>query len=421
MEPSLLLALLAILLLIILSGLFSATEAAFLSASKAKLHNISKNGHKNAKIALILKGKIEKVIATLLVCNNMVNIFASAIATGIMIKLFNETGVAYATAIMTVIIVIFAEVIPKFYAMQKPETISIFCAYILKILISLFSPITILFEFISKSVMRLFGIKGEINNILSSSTDELRGVIDLHQGDDEAKEERAMLHSVLDLSDVDVSEVMVHRKDLKSLNIDSNLDDFVAEVIQSSHTRLPVWQGQEENIIGILHAKSLLRMIYAKLTQQEIITKSDILSHAKKPWFIPESTTLFEQLQAFRKKREHISLVVDEYGALQGIVTLEDIIEEIVGDIDDEYDLSTAGSWDTNTGDVCSLGSATIRDLNRHHNFNFPDEEAATIAGLIMHESKTIPKVGQQFKVAGYKIKIMRCLRNQITLVKISK
>ncbi len=421
MEFSLIAALLAILLLIILSAIFSATEAAFLSASKAKLYSMSKRGNKRAKLALNLKEKMEKVIATLLVCNNMVNIFASALATSIMISIFQETGVAYATAIMTIMIVIFAEVIPKFYAMRKPESIAMLGSYLLKGIITIFSPITILFEFIAQSVMKLFGIKVDISNMLSSSTDELRGAIDLHQGDKEATEERAMLHSVLDLTDVDVSEVMVHRKDLKSLNIDSDLDDFIAQVVKSRHTRLPVWQGESENIIGIIHTKSLLKMLYAKFAKDETITKSDILFHAKKPWFIPETTTLFEQLQAFRKKREHISLVVDEYGALQGIVTLEDIIEEIVGDIDDEYDSSIAGSWKTNTGDVCSLGITTIRDLNRHYSFTFPDEEAATIAGLIMHKSKVIPKVGQQFKISGHKIKIMRCLRNQVTLVKIYK
>lgn len=410
----------AIFILIILSAILSGTEAAFLACSRAKLHTLGKEGNAKARLVATLKERMEKVISTLLICNNLVNILASALATGLFISWVGEAGVAYATALMTIIIVIFAEVVPKFYAMRRSESFAMGVAPLLKALMSLFHPITKVFEWVARRVLRLIGFKIGAGETLSSSTEELRGIIDLHQGDAETMEERAMLHSVLDLGDVAVEDVMVHRKDIKMLNLDDNPTQIIAELVDSHHTRLPIWQENSDNIVGIIHAKKFLRLVQYHQEKKCPITKEDILKCAKNPWFVPETTTLFEQLQAFRKRREHMALVVDEYGALQGIVTLEDIIEEIVGDIDDEHDPNKTGFWTTQNGDIFAVGASTIRDLNRHYDWELPDEDAATLAGLLMYESRAIPKIGQTFKISGFKMKVLRRLRNQITLINIT-
>ncbi len=409
----------AIFILVILSAILSGTEAAFLASSRAKLHTLSKEGSKRARLVSFLKEKMEKVISTLLICNNLVNILASAIATGLFISWVGEAGVAYATALMTVVIVIFSEVVPKFYAMRRSESFAMGVAPLLKGLISAFRPITHLFEWVARGVLRLMGLKVSAGETLTSTTEELRGIIDLHQGDAETMEERAMLHSVLDLGDVAVEEIMIHRNDIKMLNLDDDPTQMIAELVDSHHTRLPIWQENSDNIIGIIHAKKFLKLVQDHKRNKKTITKEDILQCAKKPWFIPETTTLFEQLQAFRKRREHMALVVDEYGALQGIVTLEDIIEEIVGDIDDEHDPNKTGFWKTQNGEIFAVGVSTIRDLNRQYDWDLPDEDASTLAGLLMYEARSIPKIGQTFKISGFKMKVLRRLRNQITLIKI--
>ena len=406
-------------ILIVLSAVFYATEAAYLAASKAKLHTLEKQGYTKAGLVKKLKEKMEKVIGTLLICNNLVNILSSALATSILLQLAGESGVVYATIIMTILIVIFAEVVPKFYAMRRAESYAMGMAPVLKLLIRFLSPITGLFEFIARIVLRLFGVKIAPGHMLSGTVEELRGIIDMHGGDEEAIEERAMLHSILDLGNVNVEEIMVHRKDVKMINLDDTVEKIIAEIVASHHTRLPIWQGNPDNIVGTIHAKSFLKLVTEETLYNKSLSQDDILSFAKKPWFIPETTTLFEQLQAFRKRREHMALVVDEYGALQGIVTLEDIIEEIVGDIDDEYDPDKTGFWQSANGEVFAVGATTIRDLNRQYGWSLPDNEAATIAGLLMYETRSIPQIGQTFKIKNFRIKVLRRVRNQITLVKI--
>lgn len=411
--------LLVIFILICFSAIFSATEAAFLAVSRAKLQSRKKEGDVRAGRVVALKNKMEKVIGTILICNNLVNILSSAIATSLFLQLVGESGEYLATLIMTVVIVIFAEIVPKFYAMRQAERLSLWIAAPLKGLIAVFSPITFIFEKVARGVLFAFGVRIRSGETLSSSLEELRGLIDMHGGDEEAVEERAMLHSVLDLGDVDVEEVMVHRKNVIMINLEDSPLKIIEQIVASHHTRLPIYQGDEDNIIGTIHAKSFLRLVNEELHHGRKMTPDDIIAFAKKPWFVPETTTLFEQLQAFRKRREHMALVVDEYGAFQGIVTLEDIIEEIVGDIDDEYDPNDTGFWQTQNGEIFAVGSSTIRDLNRQFGWQLPDDEAATIGGLLMHESRSIPRIGQTYMIEGFKIRILRRLRNQITLVKI--
>jgi len=419
MTFEILFSIISIIILLLISAMLAGTEAAYLSVSRAKLHAYVKEGRKFAALASKIRNNMEKVISTLMLTNNLVIILSSSISTHVLVNLFGEKGVIYATGVMTVLIVVFAELMPKFYAIRKAESISMNLAPFLDLLIRVFKPFANFMEWMSRYLLRLVGVNIQANEAMAGTLEELRGAIDLHRGlGEEAAESRAMLHSILDLSDVSVEEVMIHRRDIKMISLDDDISIIMLQIIGSHHTRLPMWQGNPDNVVGILHTKDFLRLMRASGDKE--VSKQELLRCAKRPWFIPETATLFEQLQAFRRRREHMALVVDEYGALQGIVTLEDIIEEIVGSIEDEHDIQVAGIWQSKSGEIYVTGSTTLRDLNRKFGWEFPDEEASTIAGLIMYEARAIPAMGQVFNIQGYRIKILRRVRNQINLVKIS-
>lgn len=404
-------------LLLMILAILSASEAAYLSSSRAKLHAYLKERRKIAALAIQIRNNLEKAITTLILTNTLITVFATIIFTEACVTLMGDKGFDIAPWVMTPLIVIFSELMPKFYAIRKAELISMKVARGLDILIKVVRPVAHFMEWISRCILRLFGVEIPAGDVMVGTLEELRGAIDLHRGmGEEAAESRAMLHSVLDLSDVSVEEVMVHRRDIKMINIDDELGTVMQQIIGSHHTRLPIWQGNPDQVLGILHTKDFLRLIKAK---GENLDRQELIHSAKKPWFVPETATLFEQLQAFRRRREHMALVVDEYGTLKGIVTLEDIIEEIVGSIEDEHDIKVAGIWQSKSGEIYSTGSTTIRDLNRKFDWNLPDEEASTIAGLVMHEAQTIPAMGQMFNISDYRIKVLRRIRNQISLVKI--
>jgi len=246
---------------------------------------------------------------------------------------------------------------------------------------------------------------------------ELRGAIEVHATQDEVREERRMLRSILELGDVEVGEVMTHRKNMVTLDADLPPEDIVDQILGSPYTRIPLWRNDHDNIIGVVHAKDVLRAIRALGGE---VNKLDVSELASKPWFIPDSTTLLEQLEAFKARREHFALVVDEYGALMGVVTLEDILEEIVGDIVDEHDISVAGVRPQTDGSFVVDGTVTIRDLNRQFEWRLPDDQATTIAGLLLHESRQIPTAGQVFRFHGFRFEVVRRHRNQITSIRLT-
>lgn len=406
-----------ILILIIFSGIFSAAETALIGASRARLYVAAKKGNGGAKTVLNLKNNSEKLIGTILLCNNLVNIIAASLATKVFVSFFGDTGVFYASAVMTVLIVIYAEVMPKIYAISNAENLAIFISAFTTHLIKIASPITYLFEKIARITLSLFGIPMSSHIHIKGADDELRGAIDLHQNFSGNINAKAMLHSILDLSDVHVSEIMIHRSDVTMLNADTNIQEIVNQVIASPYTRIPFWQGNTDNIIGILNAKALLRAMHIHQGNIQGLKIQDIIS---KPWFVPDTSSLQEQLQAFRDRKEHFALVVDEYGAFEGIVTLEDILEEIVGEITDEHDVRIPGVWGQMNGDIFVTGGTTLRDLNRQFNWNLPDEDASTIAGLVLHVARHIPKTGQIFDIQGFRIRVLRRVRNKITLLRIT-
>jgi Mg2+/Co2+ transporter CorB len=408
-------------ILLVLSAFFSGSETSLTGASRPLMHQLESKGDRRAKIVNKLQERKGQLIGAILIGNNVVNILASALATSILIGMFGEAGIVYATIIMTVLVVMFAEILPKTYALQNADRVSLQIASTINPLVIFLSPITFATQWLVRVTLRLFGIHLYSGEDFVAKTDELRGAIELHQSESENNEtlqhERAMLRSVLDLSEVDVGEIMVHRKTVAMLNAGEPSEAIVTQVLASQYTRMPLWRDEPDNVIGIIHAKEVLRAIHENKGDFNI----DIESLVTEAWFIPETTRLLDQLQAFRDRHEHFALVVDEYGSLEGVVTLEDILEEIVGDITDEHDNNVPGLRAQSDGSYIVDGSFTIRDLNRHFEWNLPDEEASTIAGLVLYESRRIPEVGQAFMFYGLRFDIMRRQHHQITAIRITR
>ncbi len=408
----------AIFLLLLISGFFSGSETALTAASQARIHALSQRGNRSADRVKKLQSDKDRLIGGILLGNNMVNILASALATNILVQIFGEAGVVYATLAMTLLVLIFAEVLPKTYAIYNPESLALGVSPVLDVVIAIFAPVVRGVQWVVRMTFRLFGLSVSGGIDPSEREEELRGAIDLH-GDSgvEERHEREMLRSILDLGDVSVSEVMTHRKKVAMIQADQPMADIVSQVLKSPYTRIPLWRGEQEEIVGVLHAKALFRTVEETSRDLDAL---DILSVASPPWFIPDTASLLEQLHAFRRRREHFAIVVDEYGALMGIVTLEDILEEIVGEIDDEHDISVPGVRPQANGCVLVDGTVTIRDLNRQFEWRLPDEDAVTIAGLLMHEAREIPEVGQIFSFHNFRFEVLRRARNQITLLRIT-
>ena len=408
--------------LIILSAFFSGSETSLTSASKPRMHTLARSGKKNAKIFEKLFKDKEKLICTILFANNLVNVLASALATKILIEITNTEGIFYATVIMTLMILIFGELIPKTLALSKADNFALKIAPLIRFLVILLYPLTIIFNSFVKIVLKIFGVNYlnlEKEEIYEKREEELRGAIDLH-GDDSSKDEKNMLKSILDLDEITVGSIMIPRKDIFSISTKIKYDELIKELDNSPHSRVPVWEKNPENIVGIFHVRKLIGL---KKSEEK---KFNIKVFCQKPWFIPESTKLDNQLMEFKRRKEHFSIVVDEYGEFLGIVTLEDIIEEIVGDIDDEQDdlkisKSLKGIKTLPSGSCLVKGNVNIRDLNKELNIDLPILNSSTLAGLVLYESRTIPKRGQVFSFFNLKFEIISKKNNQITLIKITK
>ena len=420
MDSYLIFSLLGILCLLVLSAFFSGSETSLTAASRARMHSLQQSGNAKAKLVNDLLSQKDRLIGAILLGNNLVNIMASALATGLLIGLFGEAGVVYATIAMTLLVLIFAEVLPKTYAIHNADALSLAVAPLLRVFVVVLAPITLTVQIIVRAILRVFGVQLEGSFSSAADEEELRGVIDLHAGEgggEEERHEREMLRSILDLADVWVEEIMVHRKDVIALNVDQPPERILEEVLSSPYTRLPLWKDEQDNIIGVLHAKALLRAMQASPGD---LSELDIVEIANDPWFIPDTTDLLSQLQAFRSRHEHFAIVIDEYGEFLGIVTLEDILEEIVGDIADEHDEEIEGVQVLADGGALVDGRVTIRDLNRRFEWRLPDDEASTIAGLVLQEARTIPQEGQVFAFHGFSFEIAKRQRNQLTAIKVT-
>jgi len=403
--------------LLAVSAFFAASETALTGASRGSMLRLAKQGNRDAEIVFELVANRDRLIGALLLGNNIANIGASALATGILTAWFGEVGVLYATAGMTAVVVIFAEVLPKTMAFNAPDRFALRVARPMRLTIAVLGPLLTVIEVVVRVLMRMLGFKVGANQPILSPTERLRGAVDLlHSEGKVEKIDRDMFGGLLDLRELQVSDVMVHRTEMVTINADLPAEELVREVLASEYTRIPLWREKPENIIGVLHAKDLLRAIRAS---EGDTSRIDVSTIALPPWFVPEMRPVSEQLKAFRRRKTHFALVVDEYGEVEGIVTLEDILEEIVGDIADEQDVVVAGVRAQPDGSVVVDGSVPIRDLNRAMDWNLPDEEATTVAGLVIHEARSIPDRGQSFTFHGFRFRVLRRERNRITALRI--
>jgi magnesium and cobalt exporter, CNNM family len=412
------LALLAVVVCLLLSFFFAGSETALIASSRARMHQLEKQGDRQARLVNQLMAMRERLIGALLLGNNAVNIAASSLATSVLLVWFGDVGVIYATVVMTILVVVFAEVLPKTVAINAPDRLSLLVARPMSLVVRFLGPVLMAIEALVRWILLLFGIRIGENQPILSAHEELRGAVDLlHHEDRVEKLDREMFEGVLDLRELTVSDVMLHRTKMITVDADEPPEEIVRAVLAAPVTRLPLWRGTPENIVGILHAKDLLRALQAAGGD---LTKIDIQSIALPPWFVPDVRPLAEQLKAFRRRKTHFALVVDEYGEVMGLVTLEDILEEIVGDISDEHDIAVTGVRPQTDGSVNVDGAVPIRDLNRAMDWNLPDEEATTIAGLVIHESRLIPEPGQSFIFHGFRFEVLRRTRNRITALRIT-
>ncbi len=407
----------AIVLLLLLSAFFNGSETALTAASRARMHALEQEGNVRAKLVNKLMSAPEKMLGAVLLGNTLVDVLAAALAAALATTLVGDVGVVYATVIMTTLIVIFAAVLPKTYALTSPDKAALMVAPIMRGIIWLLMPATMVLQFVVRQLLRLTPSKRDDAANILAAQEQLRGTIELsHKEGAVARGDAEMLGGVLDLGDLKVEDIMVHRTKMETVNLDASPTQVIEAVLKCQYTRVPLWKDEAENIVGVIHTKDLL----SALSQSGFDpTKIDIRAIAQPPWFVPDATSVKDQLDAFLKRKSQLCLVVDEYGEVQGLITLEDILEEIVGQIADEHDTHDAGIRQQADGSVNVDGNIAVRDLNRHLNWNLPDEEATTIAGLVIHEAQTIPEPGQAFTFHGYRFEILRKSRNKLTALRI--
>ncbi len=410
--------LIAIAFLLVVSAFFSGSETALTAVSRGRMHQLEKDGSRAAGCVNRLVENRERLIGALLLGNTFINILASSLMTAALEAQFGRRAVAFTTAIMTVVILVFAEVMPKTLAIVRTDSFALAVAQPLRLVVGVLAPIVSTVQWLVWHLLSLFGVRQDEESGTEEAHDEIRGSVELHHREGNVeREHRDMIGGILDLRELKVGDVMLHRTNMESLDIDMPRREFVDAVIDSRHSRIPLWKDEPENIVGVLSAKHLAQ---ALVQQRGNLDAIDFAALASPPWFVPDTTTLEEQLTSFREHKSHFALVVDEYGALQGLVTLEDIFEEIFGDIPDEYAVESRPDVRRRPdGSYLVEGTVPVRDLNRELDWNLPEEDATTIAGLVIAQSGTIPEAGQRFAFFGYTFEILRRQRNQITAIRV--
>ncbi len=406
--------------LLLFSAFFSGSETGLTGIDRAKIHKLKLEGDKKAERVSKLLDDKDKLITTILLCNNLVNIAATSLSTSLAIQYFGDDGVIVVTAVLTLVVLIFAEVLPKTYAIKNSEKVALLVSAPFSFITKILSPFTWFVDILVKFFTKILGMKNDENmQDIMHGTDALKGAIELHHEEGSViKDDRDMLGSILDLHKTEVYEIMKHRKDMEYIDISLSTEEIVNQVLKSQYTRIPLYEDNQDNIIGTIHTKTLMRTLniecggdYSKLNIREVMSD---------PWFVPESTTLKEQLINFKEKHSHFALVVDEYGSLLGLITLEDILEEIVGNIEDEYDVEYHLIEEKTDGSFNIDGSIPIRDLNREMDWNLPVDSATTMAGLLINDAQIIPSVGQIFNFYGLRMEVLEKDKNQITRIKVS-
>ena len=389
-----------------LSAYMSAAETAITGVSAPRMHRLEQQGNKRAAQVNKLLDRKDEAVSAVLIGNSVMNILSASLTTAVLTSLFGAAGVVYATLIIGALVVVFAEVMPKTWALLRADRVALILAPSILLTLMLLGPIARAVAWTSRAFLHVIGVRAP-TMAAGEHTELLRGAIEMH-GDDktdaDAPAEKAMLRNVLDLGDRTVGDVMTHRANVILIDADQPTDSIVTQMLAAPYTRIPLYRGQPDNIVGVVHAKDLFRAVKAA-GGPETVKIADVMTA---PWFIPESSILFDQLEAFRARHEHFAIVVDEYGALRGIVTLEDIIEEIVGDIEDEHDAIQRDVVQREDGSLICQGTLPVRDLNRAYGWNLPEDVATTIAGLVLHEARRIPEVGQVYAFYGFRFEILK-------------
>ncbi len=415
----------AILVLLVLSAFFSGSETALTAASRGKLRARADKGSKGAAMALGITEDNERLIGSVLLGNNLVNILATSLATSLFTRLLGDGGVAMATLLMTFLVLIFAEVLPKTYAITNAETAAALVSPLIRVVVSVFSPVVGAVRWLVRAILALFGVRTDPDTNVLAVREEIAGALQLgHSEGVVEKEDRDRILGALDLGERTVEEVMLHRSQIEMIDADADPQAILSQCLESRHTRLPLFRGEQENVLGVVHAKDLLRATHALMAGPDgeagRLASFDVTKVAMAPYFIPDTTTLDDQMRQFLRRHTHFALVVDEYGALQGLITLEDILEEIVGEITDEHDEREAPEIErAQDGTIVVDGAMTIRDLNRATDWTLPDEEANTVAGLVIHEAQMIPSEGQVFSFHGFRFEVLEREANRITRLRI--
>ncbi|HEX3918228.1 MAG TPA: HlyC/CorC family transporter [Caulobacteraceae bacterium] len=407
-----------ILLLLAISAVFSAAETALTGASRGRMHQLERDGDRAAGRVNQLMSDQETMIGAVLIGYNVLNILCSSLATMFITEVVpGAWGVAIATSVMTLLVVVFVEVLPKTLAIVRADDVARALSGPMLLVVRLLGPVIYSIQWIVRHTLRIIGVRLEMGDDVLAAHEEIRGAVEYHHAEGLVESrDRRMLGGVLDLGELTVADVMVHRRQIAMLDIDDTPRELVAEALASPYTRLPLYKGDPENVVGVLHAKDIARAVAALGD----VDKLDVAAIATEPWFVPETTDLKDQLNHFLKRRSHFALVVDEYGALAGLVTLEDILEEIVGEIEDEHDTAIEGLRPQPDGSIIVDGDLNVRELNRALDWDLPDEHAVTVAGLVIHEAQTIPDVGQSFIFHQHRFQVLRRQRNQITSLRVT-
>ena len=414
MPEDLLASILIVIFLLLLSGLLSGSETSITSVSKSKIHKLAIRGDKRAQQLLHLIKNKSDFISSLLIGNNFVNILASVLATAILIKYYGDRGILYSTILMSLLIVIFSEVLPKSYALIRPDRFALAMSKYLIVFSKIITPIMLLVKAINWSFFKIMRIDLENKATSKTAREDIRNIINMHEDEGRLlKDEGDMLNAILDLKEITVEKIMTHRKNIYSIDL-NNKNEFFPRISKSSFSRIPVWKENPNNILGLIHAKNVL----TNLNDQGQLDIAKIKENLIKPWFVPETTKAKDQLNEFIQRKEKLAFVVDEYGELMGLISMEDIIEEIVGNIFDEKDFSTIGIRKIDINTYRIRGDVNIRDINRELDIQIPDTFYSTIAGYIIHETESFPDVGQIFSFGDIRYEIVNKNKNQITQIK---
>jgi Mg2+/Co2+ transporter CorB len=401
---------LAILFFLMISAFFSAAETSLTGSSRAKLHGMEKNGSVGAKQVSKIIAKPDKMLSTILLGNTVVNSASSALITSLLIVNFGEAGIAYATVIISFMLLIFTEILPKTLAARTPEKIAVYVSFPLQIIIVILKPITKLIRWLVRGMLMLLGLQDKLNSRFN--VDDLRGAIGLSQEHGLlAETERHMLESVLELDKLTVSELMQHRSKIMSLNINTPPAELFRQIVDASYSRFPIWEGDRENIIGTIHAKDFYAAYAGHLADNSEFNLRDLM---QEPYFIPCTALVTNQLIQFRTHRKHMGLVVDEYGDMQGIITLEDILEEIVGEIEDEHDMAHPSAHLEPDGSLILTASMPIRNLNKLMGWQLPDDDHVSLGGLIAAQARGIPDEGTKVTASGITFEVLSKRKNAI-------